>query len=124
MCKPLNYWGVSDSGTPLGLLSLNAISGWIRLALTAALMLTDGALSAADTIINHRLIAHWKLDGPVGSMVRDETGQYPGTLSPTGAAFVKGGIAGAALEITSGGNGYVSFGDTLPLIDSSYTISL
>jgi len=59
-----------------------------------------------------------------GNRVEDETGRHPGQLSLSGAEFVDGGVSGRAVALRREGNGYVSFGDVLPLLNTAYTISL
>ena len=70
-------------------------------------------------------IAHWKLDSPPGSdFAEDATGNFRGTVSPTGADFVPGGITGNAISITRAGNGHVDMGDVLALTNINFTISV
>lgn len=70
------------------------------------------------------LLAHWAFDESSGNTAADATGTYPGTLSPSGASFVSGGISGNALELSRAGNGYVALGDILPQLNTSYSVSL
>jgi M6 family metalloprotease-like protein len=70
------------------------------------------------------LLAHWRFDEPPGATVAaDVTGNFPGTNSPNGAAFVTGGRAGNAISIDRAANGFVRMGNVLPLTNTDFTIS-
>lgn len=70
------------------------------------------------------LLAHWRFDeAPGATVAADATGNFPGTNSPTGAAFVTGGRAGNAISIDRTNNGFIRMGNVLPLTNTDFTIS-
>lgn len=70
------------------------------------------------------LLAHWRFDeAPGATVAADVTGNFPGTNSPTGAAFVTGGRAGNAISIDRTNNGFIRMGNVLPLTNTDFTIS-
>lgn len=60
------------------------------------------------------LLAHWKFD-QAGSTVLDSAGDNHGTLSPSGATIVPGGVSSSALRLDRSANGFATFGNRFPL---------
>src|SRR5262245_18356038 len=69
-------------------------------------------------------VAPSHFDEAGGSVASDATGNYTGALSPTGATFVPGGIAGHAIQLSRNDNGYVRLRDVLPQLNRSYSLSV
>src|SRR5207249_1705840 len=59
----------------------------------------------------------------VGNVAHDSVGGHDGTLSPTGAAFVPGGVSGNALSLSRSSNGFVNMGNILDLSDGDFSIA-
>ncbi len=75
------------------------------------------AFAAAFTSANAThaaLVAQYHFDESAGSTTVDSAGAFDGTLSPTGAAFVAGGIAGNAISLDRPTNGLVNMGTAFP----------
>lgn len=80
--------------------------------------------SATLNVITFAPVAHWKFDEVPGSTVAvDSRGNFNGTNSPTGAAFVAGGRAGNAMSLDLAANGFVNFGNNLMMGASDFTVS-
>ncbi|KAF0175877.1 MAG: peptidase domain protein [Limisphaerales bacterium] len=80
--------------------------------------------SATLSVITFAPVAHWKFDEVPGSTVAvDSQGNFNGTNSPTGAAFVGGGRSGNALSLDLAANGLVNMGDNLMLGATDFTVS-
>ncbi|MEW6161155.1 MAG: LamG domain-containing protein, partial [Verrucomicrobiota bacterium] len=69
------------------------------------------------------VLAHWRFDEVSGGTAGDQTGVYNGNLSPSGAAFVAGGVSGNAIRLTKSSNGFIDIGNRLPLTNRSFSIS-
>lgn len=68
-------------------------------------------------------VAHWKFDeAPGATTAADSAGTFAGTLSPTGAVFVAGGISGNALSLSRASNGFVSMGPVLHQLNTSFSL--
>ena len=80
-------------------------TGWSVVAV--ALLAIYSVPSRAD------LIAHWSFDETGGTVAHDSAGGLHGTLSPTGASFVAGGISSNAVSISQAANGFVNMGNVL-----------
>lgn len=115
-------------------LALGVCVWWRGIVLLGALMLpimpTATAAESADTPPaavrtpgSRSLLAHWRFDESGGLVASEETGVHPGALSPTGAVFEDGGVAGRALHLSRAENGYVDLGSGLGLLDTSFSIS-
>lgn len=69
------------------------------------------------------LIARWRFDDIGARTAAEDSGRYPGLLSPNGAAQVSGGVQGGALLVDRSANGFVNVGEVLPLINQSFTVA-
>jgi uncharacterized delta-60 repeat protein len=68
-------------------------------------------------------VAQWKFDeAPGATTAADSAGTFAGTLSPTGAVFVAGGISGNALSLSRASNGFVSMGSVLHQLNTSFSL--
>lgn len=121
--------GFSQSGQPFG-----SFTGWID-----ELQIYQTALSPEDIdfLFLHptaeirrprpnpegdALLAYWKFDEPDSTTVIDHAGDNHGTLSPTGATIVPGGIDNTALQLDRAANGFANFGDHIPLAGDHLSI--
>ncbi len=59
-------------------------------------------------------VAYWRFDETGGSTAADSAGAFPGTLSPNGATFARGGISGNAINLIRGAGGLVNMGTSVP----------
>lgn len=86
---------------------------------------SNATLSVSSTNVSiGGLLAHWRFDeAPGATVAADVTGNFPGTNSPSGAAFVTGGRAGNAISIDRTNNGFIRMGNVLPLTNTDFTIS-
>ncbi|MBL9134306.1 MAG: chitobiase/beta-hexosaminidase C-terminal domain-containing protein, partial [Verrucomicrobiales bacterium] len=73
---------------------------------------------------SRELLARWRFDETSGNRANDDTGRYPGTLSPSGAFFVVEGKSGGALALDAAHNGHVAVGDFLPMTGHSSSVAL
>jgi hypothetical protein len=71
---------------------------------------------------NIALVAHWKFDEATGRVAHDAAGHYDGQLTATGAAFVTNGIAGNALRLDAGQNGYVLMTNMARLVTNDFSV--
>ena len=92
---------------------------WIPLA-----VLISALAPSTQAQSERKLLAHWRFDEPSGEIARDETGTFPGRLSPSGVTRQPQGIAGAALQFSRPHGGYVDIGEVLPLTDTPFSISV
>lgn len=83
-----------------------------------ALALTLATLPSA----NAALLAEWSFDEPNGSTVSDSVGGFTGTLSPTGAALVPGGISGGAISLNRAANGFVNMNNVLNVTSGDFSL--
>jgi hypothetical protein len=88
------------------------------LTMLAALL----ALTTASVTSRAAAIAQWTFDELSGSVAHDSVGSFNGNLSAGGAAFVSGGIAGNALSLSRGANGFVTMGNVLGLTSGDFSI--
>src|SRR6266705_1566712 len=95
-------------------LALLSKAGWFVMAV--ALFAFNNVPLGAD------LIAHWTFDETGGTMAHDSAGDLHGTLSPTGASFVAGGISGNAVSISQADNGFVNMGNVLGLYNGDFSV--
>lgn len=89
-----------------------------RLTLLAVLL----ALTATSTTSRAAALAHWTFDELSGTVANDSVGLFDGNLSPSGAAFVSGGISGNALSLSQAANGFVTIGNVLGLTSGNFSI--
>ncbi len=69
------------------------------------------------------IVAHWKFDEASGTTASDSgPNGYNGAMNGD-AAFVAGGISGNALQVSSGGNGYVRMTGVPDMNGKAFTIS-
>ncbi|HKS36232.1 MAG TPA: LamG-like jellyroll fold domain-containing protein, partial [Verrucomicrobiae bacterium] len=71
---------------------------------------------------NGRAIAHWKFDETSGNIAEDSAGPFDGTLTPSGASFVPGGISGGAISLNIVSNGFVNAGNVLGLTEGDFSV--
>lgn len=71
-----------------------------------------------------RLLAHWPLDETQGPVAHDATGIFDGTFATNGVTFGTPGIHGTAVQFHRAEGGFVDMGDVLPMIDTSFSVSL
>lgn len=80
--------------------------------------------SATLSVVTFAPVAHWKFDEAPGSTVAvDSRGNFNGTNSPTGAAFVGGGRSGNAMSLDRAANGFANFGNILPFTAGDFTVN-
>ena len=140
--------GTATSSTSQSLATLDAVapaSGWsapqsftfVATTATSTLTFLDTSLSTLgvdvflDNVVVRQLgatpaglLAHWRFDeAPGATNALDSVGNFHGTNSPTGAAFVTGGRAGNALSLDLAANGLVNMGNNLMLGSSNFTVS-
>ncbi len=96
------------------LLATGRVAGW--LAATVTLCTTVCLTTQAG------LLAHWNFDETGGITAHDSAGTFDGTLSPTGAAFVPGGISGNAISVSKVDNGFVTMGNVLGLTQGDFSV--
>lgn len=78
---------------------------------------------AASSIPTHAaIVAHWTFDESSGPTAHDSAGSFSGNLSPSGAAFVSGGISGNAISLNRAANGFVTMGNVLGLTSGDFSI--
>jgi hypothetical protein len=94
----------------------------INLGFTKILSTITLTLACTSLMSQAALIAKWSFDETSGTTVTDSEGTYPGTLSPTGASFVAGGVSGGAINITKALNGYVTMGNVLDLTSGDFSL--
>jgi hypothetical protein len=77
-------------------------------------------LAVSNTSVLADLLAHWTFDEAVGTVAHDSAGGgLDGTLSPSGAGFVSGGISSNAVSLSRAANGFVNMGNVLPLTNGN-----
>ncbi len=82
------------------------------------------ALACCAGLAQADLIAHWRFDEPVGSLLAmDSAGSYYGTLQGQATFVPDVGVAGGAISLHRATNDLVNMGDSLGLDGSSFTIS-
>jgi hypothetical protein len=81
------------------------------------------ALAANSITTRAAVIAHWTFDESSGPTAHDSAGSFHGSLSPSGAAFVSGGISGNALLLSRASNGFVNMGDVLGLTSGDFSLA-
>jgi len=91
-------------------------------SLARTLSIIAATLVCSSSFIQAAIIAKWSFDEESGTTVHDSVGSYNGTLSPEGATFVPGGVAGGAISIRKDLNGYVTMGDVLHLATGDYSL--
>ncbi len=89
-----------------------------RLALLALTL----ALTTTSVTGYSAAIAHWTFDESSGTVAHDTAGTFHGNLSPSGAAFVSGGISGNAISLNRAANGFVNMGNVLGLTSGSFSL--
>src|SRR6266567_2724791 len=95
-------------------LSLLSEAGWFVIAV--ALLAINNVPIRAD------LVAHWTFDEAGGTVAHDSAGGLDGTLSPSGAGFVPGGISGNAVSLNQAANGFVNMGNVLSLTNGDFSV--
>ncbi|MEO7298263.1 MAG: LamG domain-containing protein [Verrucomicrobiota bacterium] len=68
------------------------------------------------------IVAKWSFNEESGSTAFDSVGSFYGTLSPTGAQFVPGGISGGAVSLNRPANGFVTMGNVLGLTNGDFSL--
>src|SRR6185369_6362672 len=94
-------------------------SGSLRLLASLAVVLT---LAASSIATHAAVVAHWTFDESGGPTAHDSAGSFNGNLSPSGAAFVSGGISGNALSLNKAGGGFVNMGNVLGFTNQPFSI--
>lgn len=89
-----------------------------RLSAGVALFVSSVLASQAE------LVAHLRFDEAGGQTASDSFGAYDAALSPTGANFTAGGVAGNALALNRSQAGFADLGDVLPFTSGSFSISI
>jgi len=92
---------------------------WIPLA-----VLICALAPSAQAQSERKLLAHWRFDEAAGEIARDETGSFPGRLSPAGVFRQSQGVAGGALRFSRSEGGFVDVGEVLPLTETPFSISV
>jgi len=95
---------------------MSGLKPW--LALLAVLL----ALTAASSTSHAAALAHWTFDELSGTVANDSVGAFDGQLSPSGAAFVPGGISGNAISLNRAANGFVSMGNVLNFTSQPFSV--
>lgn len=80
------------------------------------------ALTAAATTSHAAALAHWTFDEMSGTVANDSVGTFDGNLSPSGAAFVAGGISGNAVSLNRAANGFVTMGNVLNFTSQPFSV--
>lgn len=78
--------------------------------------------ACSTSLTQAAILAKWSFDEESGTTVNDSVGSYHGTLSPSGATFVSGGVSGGAVDISKSLNGYVSMGNVLSLASGDFSL--
>ena len=108
--KTAHTTSYADGGSTSGLKT--------RLAILAALL----ALTTASVTSHGAPIAHWSFDEAGGTVAHDRAGGLDGTLSPTGAGFVAGGVSSNAISLSQAANGFVNMGNVLSLTSGDFSV--
>jgi choice-of-anchor C domain-containing protein len=67
-------------------------------------------------------LARWRFEETSGAVAHDSAGVFPGNLSPTGASFVEGGIAGRGLYLDRSAGGFVNMGNVLGMETGDFSL--
>lgn len=68
------------------------------------------------------IVAKWSFNETSGTTAVDSVGEFNGTLSPSGAVFVPGGISGGAVSLNRSANGFVNMGNVLGLTSGNFSL--
>jgi hypothetical protein len=104
----------------LGSLKLVAAGGFEP---NPSISLASAVSGLGSSSVDASMLACWRFDESSGTVARDSVGGFHGNLSPTGAAFVSGGISGNALSLNRSANGFVNMGRVLALGGNDFTIA-
>ncbi len=80
------------------------------------------ALTAAATTSHAAALAHWTFNETSGTVAHDSVGAFNGNLSPSGSAFVAGGISGNAISLDRAANGFVTMGNVLNFTSQPFSV--
>ncbi|MCW5550792.1 MAG: immunoglobulin domain-containing protein [Verrucomicrobiae bacterium] len=96
--------------------------GSVATARSVWLVFVAVAFACLSPSLRADVVAHWKFDEAGGSVANDAVGEFHGTLSVSGAAFVSGGVTGNAISLNRASGGFVNMGDVLPLTSGDFSI--
>src|SRR6266496_405209 len=100
----------------------SALLNHSRLSKAGSLLVAVALFAINNVSLRADLVAHWTFDETGGTVAHDSVGGLDGTLSPTGASFVAGGISSNAVSISQADNGFVNMGNVLGLTNGDFSV--